>query len=245
MIFNRVNISALDRIVLTSEDVIKINEKLDELMANPSIVKSVMEADIPFDTKGIVSYELMGLKKLLGKDASITQFYFNLANPKGIEITEIDNEGNMLYRVILDTSGEKYETQVFKKREGFSESNILDMSKQIALMLLDFMKYTQYIGYLKQNNPVIIRRSTVKQSSQTSIDKPTKSGRAVVSVSKPKRIYDYEQAEREGEKRPYERKAESWEVAGHWREYKKTGKRVFIKGHRRGEGVKKGKDYTV
>lgn len=245
MLFNRINVSALDRIIINSKDVIKIKEAIDTILKNPELKEKIMELDLPFDTKGIISYEVTShkLSKVLGRLNA--NFYFNLANPKGLEINGIEEDGTLLYRVILDVQADKYEYKAFQKNNSLDEHTAIEMAKRVALVLLDFMKYTQYMGYMKQNSTIVVKRAVVKNKSQGTTKKPTKDNRAVVSVSKPKKIYNYEEAQREGEKRNYERHTESWEVVGHWRHYKKSDKRVFVKGYKKGEGKKKGKDYTV
>lgn len=47
------------------------------------------------------------------------------------------------------------------------------------------------------------------------------------------------------EKRKFERHTEAWGVRGHWRNYKKSGKRVWVKEHDKGQGVKEGKTYLI
>lgn len=245
MLFNKINTSVLDRIIINSKDVVKIQNVINIILKKPSLKEKIMHLDLPFDTKGIISYEVTNhkLSKVLGRlDA---HFYFNLANPKGLEINGIEKDGTLLYRVILDVENDSYEYKAFKKDNNLDEKSAIEMSKRVALVLLDFMKYTQYMGYMKQNNPIVVKRANINKGSNNTPKKATKKERAVVNVSKPKKVYDYEEAEREGEKRSYERQAESWEVAGHWRHYKKSDKRVYVKGHKKGEGTKKGKDYRL
>lgn len=247
MIFNRINMSALDRLILTDKDIKTITGVLEELTKDKTLLEKVMESDMPFDTKGVLKYEVTSfehISKLLGETPT-GQFYFNLSNPKGMELTELDDEGNMLYRVVFDPNSGAHETHAFKKLKRMSEREMVEIMKHMLLAILDFFRYSQYVNYIKQDNPIVIKRANINQNSQKTARKTTRADRTVVSVSKPKKVYDYEQAERDGEKRSYERQAESWEVAGHWRQYKKSGKRVFVKGYRKGEGIKKGKDYTV
>lgn len=245
MLFNKINTSVLDRIIINSKDVVKIQKVINIILKKPMLKEKIMDLELPFDTKGIVSYEVTNhkLSKVLGKLHA--HFYYNLANPKGLEINGIEEDGTLLYRVILDTENDNYEYKAFKNDNSLDENTAIEMSKRVTLVLLDFMKYTQYMGYMKQNSPIVIKRAIVKQSSNKTSKKPANNDRKVVSVSKPKKVYDYEEAEREGEKRPYERQTESWEVVGHWRHYKKNDKRVFVKGYKKGEGTKKGKDYRV
>ena len=247
MLFNKINTSILDRIIINSKDVVKIQNVINTILKKPKLKEKIMSLELPFDTKGIVSYEVTNnkLSKVLGKLHA--HFYFNLANPKGLEINGIEEDGTLLYRVILDTQNDYYEYKAFKKDSSLDENTAIEMSKRVALVLLDFMKYTQYMGYMKQNNPIVVKRAVVKKSSKSTPkkQKSTNNSRKIVSVSKPKKVYDYEEAEREGEKRSYMRQTESWEVVGHWRHYKKNDKRVFVKGHKKGEGTKKGKDYRV
>ena len=48
-----------------------------------------------------------------------------------------------------------------------------------------------------------------------------------------------------GEKRDYGRHTDAWTVRGHWRYYKKSGKRVWIDSYKKGEGETEGKVYKI
>lgn len=243
MKLNKVNTSALDRVMITNEDAEVIRNEIDKMMKDKALVKKVMESDIPLDLKGVVSYQDKEYSKMM-KKVALVEFYYDCSNPVAIELTEIDKDGNMIYRVKLDVVNDKYDTRIFRKTH-MKKDEMIDVAKFITMQLLDFMKYAQLINYVKLSNPIIVNRAITRKKVSNHSNKPKKKSRTVVSISKPKRIYDYGSAELDGDKRSYERQAESWEVMGHWRHYKKTDKRVFVKGYKKGEGAKKGKDFRV
>lgn len=248
LFFNRINTSVLDRIVVTVDDIEKMNSTLAVVEKNKKLEKELREMELPFDTKGILHCEMDIPLGKHSKTKSAVEFYYNINHSKGFELCDLDNDGNIQYRVILDINNnlKNNEVKIFRKQL-MSEEAIIKSAIQFASIIMEFFRYAQYMSYKKQEIPMYIKRTKVKSNSNKikSKNSSQKNNRAVVSVSKPKKVYDYEQAEREGDKRSYERHAESWEVVGHWREYKKTGKRVFVKGHKKGSGKKKGKDYTV
>lgn len=239
MIFNKINVNALDRIIIHESDANKFNEVNKILNDNPALNKIIMDLDTPFGEKGIITY-IPNTKNSLQVD-----FFFNFQNRNRMELSEIDGEGKINFRVSLDAHLNLIDLKRFVGIARLSDEYISELAKRTVILLVDFMKYAQYMNYTKQNNPIVIKRAVIKKSTQNSTEKSVKDTRSTVSVSKPKKVYDYEGAEREGDKRQYERQAESWEVTGHWRHYKKTDKRVFVKGYKKGEGTKKGKDYTV
>lgn len=239
MLFNRINVDALDRIIIREDDIKRIGEVIDIINNSPSLNEELTRLEYPFSEKGIISY------KSNLKNSPTIDFYYSLKNEGAVELSEIDGNGNILFRISLDVHLNPISVQRLKKNEFVSDDYMTDVARRTVILLVDFMKYTQFMNYTKQKNPIIIKRAVVNGSSQNGSEKHTNDARSTVSVSKPKKVYDYEQAEREGEKRSYERQAESWEVAGHWRHYKKSDKRVFVKGHKKGEGIKKGKDYTI
>lgn len=245
LFFNRINKNVLDRIVVTVDDIERMSNTLDAVEKDKELVKELKELELPFDTKGILHCEM---NVPFTKTISKVEFYYNINHSKGFELCDLDSEGNIQYRVILDINNnlKNNEVKVFRKQL-MSEKAIIESAIQFASVIMDFFRYAQYMSYKKQDIPMYIKRTKVKSSSNKSQHNKVaqKDNRAIVSVSKPKKVYDYDQAEREGEKRSYERHIESWEVAGHWREYKKTGKRVFVKGYKKGSGKKKGKDYVI
>ncbi|MFJ7982312.1 hypothetical protein ACIQ1D_18800 [Lysinibacillus xylanilyticus] len=249
MIFGtKINTSVLDRILISDKQTVAIQKKVDKFMKDEILLNDVMEAEMPLNPKGILVMRAIDLeKKLKLKNEIVNHFYFNIE--KGIEIAEIDTDGNMKYKVVFESLRGAYKVFVFDKKTRILESEIVEVAKHIGNVVLDFFRYTKFVNYLNQENMVVVRRAKAnkKESKNKHNDKNKNdnSARNVVSVSKPKKVYDYIETTNEEEKRSYERKAESWGVAGHWREYKKSGKRVFVKAHKKGEGTTKGKDYTV
>lgn len=85
---------------------------------------------------------------------------------------------------------------------------------------------------------------TVKKSSSSAKGSKKRSKSPVRLRKVTTKVYTFKEPT-EGEKRSYERKTDAWNVRGHWRTYKKSGKRVWIPPYPKGEGVKEGKEYKL
>lgn len=244
MKLNRINIETLDRILITDSQTVEIRNKVNEFMEDKLLLDRVKGVKMPLNHKGVLVIRAVDLEKQLKlKTELVNHFYYNLEN--GIEIAELDEKGNMKFKVIFETLSSKGKLFIYDKKLKSSKNNLTEIAQHIGHVTLDFMRYTNFVNYLKQDNMIVVKRAYVNNKSRNVLSDTKSPLRAVVSVSKPKKVYDYEEAQREGETRSYERQAEAWEVAGHWRHYKKSGKSVFVKGHRKGEGTKKGKDYKL
>lgn len=235
MLFNRINTDALDRIIINVDDTKKISEVINIIYNDITLNKKLMDVESTFDDKGIITYV----------SSPTVSFYYNLKNKGVVELSEVDDNGKISFRVTFDTQLNPINIQRFENNLMLSDKYIAEISRATVILLVDFMKYAQYMSYMKQENPIVIKRAAINNTNKSSNGNHANGVRSTVSVSKPKKIYDYEQADRKGDKRSYERHTGSWEVAGHWRHYKKSGKKVFVKGHKKGKGVKKGKDYTI
>lgn len=266
MMFNsRIKTSVLDKIILNSKDIETITEAIEKLIGNPVLASQVKSTPISLKLKGLieVTNDLRGVNEkmesiLSGKGLNLsehkTTFYYDLEGAS-IRVGEVNTETETLK--FLFTLDEKMEVKskvlyddTYKRKSNELLPNLIDLSRAMLLNALNFYQYTQLMTYLKQENAIYKKQTQIKQGKpkgMTKKEREREERRKRIRVSKPKVNYDYEEAQREGEKRGYERHTEEWEVSGHWRFYKKSGKRVFVKGYKKGNGEPKqvGKDFTI
>ena len=266
MFSKKVNLKQLDRIILKEKDLKIIDDKLRSFLSNnTSLVNKVKEMDLKVSPKG--TYELKfdedtendiiakmivlaKKNKNLNMDEILTQFFYYDFEGKELKVGELDREGNLYYLTRYDSNLNYLGTQVFKKDfSGHADIQFKAVTENILLQITNFMRYSQLMDFLNKESALIKKQTYIRgfQPKKPTKKEREREARKRVSVSKPKVDYDYNEAEREGEKRSYERVTESWEVGGHWRTYKKSGKRVFVKGYKKGIGSvnKKGKDFTL
>lgn len=231
----RINKFAYDRIILNNQDLQEINSFLD------SINLKEQSGNIFSITEGVVTVDTSHILK-----GSTLDFYFNVDDDMNILIIGLHENGESFYqgKVTLNKSG--FNIHVIQKSLDYQKTK--DSIQASYNILIDFLMYT----YLKQSETkikVIKKNPFVPKGDKIpNVSKKRKNGqRNVVKLSEGKTVYQYENAEEElseGDKRKYERHAEAWSVRGHYRNLK-SGKSVWVRGHKKGEGKKKGKDYTI
>ena len=271
--FKKINLQQLDRIILKESDIKLIDNTLKKYIDNkPKLEKKVSEMPIKVSLKGVYELKLneenlnptmeRAMELAKRKNANISDFltqvfYYEFDFENGfVKLGEIDEKGIAFYIVKHDLEMNYIETQIFDKGIRKAINNKIDVktslqkvAKSMLAQITSFIKYSQLMAYLNEESAIIKRQTHIKgyQPKKLTKKQREREARKRVSVSKPKVEYSYNEAERESGKRPYERVVESWEVEGHWRTYKKSGKRVFVKGYKKGCGntSAKRKDFTV
>lgn len=136
-------------------------------------------------------------------------------------------------------SGYKVHNKNFMLVEDEKDVNnaMMDMTT-IHASLMAYMAH--YENHVTQRKETSIKTKKGKQKGgKRSKDRVIKLGRKVFDVSVPPSMST--------DKRPYERQAKSWGVTGHWRKYKKSGKRIWIETYTKGdkEAEKEPKTYRM
>ena len=266
MFKKKINLQQLDRIILNGDDIKIIDDTLKKYIDNNEQLKhKVREMPIKVSLKGLYVLEskdeniqfdkfnaLLGKAKINNSEFKKhvnSMYYYELS--KTMKISQLTENGDVQFTIVFDENVNviSFQTYHYLYSGKSVRELVIQLAKTILAQITWFIQYSQLMSYLNEESSIIKRQTHIKGYQPK---KPTKKelereARKRVSVSKPKVEYDYAQAQREGKTRPYNRIAESWRVEGHWRTYKKTGKRVFVKGHKKGiKGVEtKGRDFTI
>lgn len=209
----------LDKIVLTQDDYVKVsnwnNENRDKFTT----------LDIPLSEGLIYSSQYV---EMYGETLTqVTYFHFEedrilFRQFDGKDMSEfLSFEMNMVDEETISNMNTFSE---FASKERYTIT-----AQLTALMVSDVLQYIsnapQHVKETKEKK-VINKKQKSKKSSKNNKSRQVK-------INTVKYTFDFSE---EYEKRHYERSAESWSVRGHWRIYKDTGKRVWIKPHVKGSG---------
>lgn len=209
----------LDKIVLTEDDYAKVskwnNENRDKFTA----------LDVPL-SEGLI-YNSHYMEEYDATLIQITYFHFDedrilfrifdekdMSEVMSFEMNMVDDEPISNMKMFGDIASKKHYT----------------ITAQLTIMLVtDVLQYIsnapQHVKETKETK-VINKKQKSKKSSKNNKSRQVK-------INTVKYTFDFSE---EYAKRHYERSAESWSVRGHWRIYKGTGKRVWIKPHVKGSG---------
>lgn len=228
--------NSMDRIVVKEDDLRDYigNENVGETEEDIQLVaeRYIFETSIPFEKVSI---------DLIANNGNIVTMFFQ------------KHYANYMFKIVYSSSpnvfafGFTYEkkSRQFTSLESVKDSEISNFSKSTKILLACryvqvVMKVMEMIGYqfderLKEK-PFYDKPLKIKDRSFRGKKKP------VVYVG---REYRYK-----GDKtfknriREYHRIIESWNVRGHWREYK-NGNKVWIKPYKKGDGKLVNKDYLL
>lgn len=162
-----------------------------------------------------------------------------------------DTDGDIEYSVYMDNQNKKrlLHKFIWHRKEG-STTPIMSLLDYTVEQDRDFdqsiiglhgcmMAYMEY--YDDKKEYVEVGETRVRRSNKAKKGKKTK--QPVYIRRKVYKVKVDEQAVIRDKAR-YERHMEKWSVRGHWRTTK-TGKKVWVKPHVKGEGTKEGKEYRI
>ncbi len=228
----------LDKIIATEKDVIKIYEW------NKQHKDSIDFVGFPLN-EGlfIVEQELNEYKGIKINEKLRQGTYFKI-DENGLKIKLYDMKD---LKEILSFEVDVVKSEVqYKNIESYLINRI--SKKEIThTMEATLSTLFEVFAYMMNVESEVIEitesRNVVKKSS----NKKKKSKNKVVKVVSKKYIFSKEnENQQEHEKRDYNRHSESWSVRGHWRFYKKTGKRVWVSPHVKGNSENvEGKTYKI
>lgn len=228
----RINKLAYDRIVLNEQNLYEIGKFLD------GIKLSEQQGNIFSITEGVVTIDTSFIQQ-----KSVLDFYFSVDDDYSVLIIGLRENGEAYYQGKVSVTKNGFNIHVIQKT---LDHNATKQALQSSYkVLIEFLMYT----HLKQSNTNIkvSKKNPFASKGENVPQKPKKARRNVVKLSKGKAIYKYDEIDSEysnDNKRTYSRQTESWSVRGHYRTLK-SGKRVWIKGYKKGNGDTKGKDYTI
>ncbi len=205
----------LDKIIVSEEAHQRINtwaEANRNSIENKQIPLNEGLLVLHADVAGVKVEELTHFK-LTEQGLTLTA-YLNTAQPGGgdnvkaasITVSSIEQTTNLNIKI----HHERFE----------AHRSILQttLTRQFLLLMDAFLYMQHHVEYVKS-----------ERKSVAVVKKPKKKGKrsGFTTARLSRTIYEFDYTPREGEKRAYNRKTESWRQRGHWRRYK-SGKTVWI-----------------
>jgi hypothetical protein len=233
----------LDRIVLSTQEVFKIHDWVSENKDR----YGVDLFRIPFD-------EILIIINNFEINKNIGEIYLHVQSKDNvIRFMYYDAE----FKVKLIDFGFDTETYEFNPEAdevgyswlNYSISNASEMKlsyeeiKKTTDML--FLMATDIFMFVTFNKEIIKSEKVTKVKSKKKKHKKKSKNNAKREVQITSTVYTFDFNKFDTIKREIERHIESWNVRGHWRYIKKTGKRVWVKPHVKGEGKVETKIYKV
>lgn len=221
------NIEKLDRIVLTYEQYESINKWVEEHKPD--------KFELPFNEALLIlqGIEGWGVKADLG-------IHFK-AEENGNAHFKVFDMSDMHTLVSFNADEDLITSQRFKitSHGGGGDKTAQGMATSIFLITKDIF------SYITNSPQTVVTEQELRQikKTQKSKKKTSNNKNRYVKIKTTKYTFDFERGD--ADKREYERKADAWTVRGHWRHIKKSGKMVWIKGHKKGSGETEGKIYKL
>jgi hypothetical protein len=232
---NKVNFDKLDKIYLNGKDVEKIME-WDRL--NHHKFDSI---SLPLE-EGIISIEDYHEKL---KFHHTTWTYFKIEED-GILFKQYDGSDGF-EMISFKISGSEGDGENFTDYVKDIKSNIKIASKETVKKQIQLSAHLCFCVFQYMTN---VSNNVVEQKETKTIKKKQKNKKysgnnknRYVKISTIR--YTFDHTDNEGDSKHYDRHAHSWTVRGHWRYYKKSGKRVWIKPHKKGAGEIEPKKYKL
>lgn len=221
----------LDKIVLHEDELREISRWVEQ--------QDFKTVDIPLHECFVIINGIAHKKLNLEFNSGI---HFRITNDT-IKITQYDMKD--FSEIFTATVGERFFAEQMMDIEVkdkiyklLGEEQLNKVAKACILSILDIF---QYMTHKKE--------SVIESKTKRMIKKVSKRGKSTSRNKKPNYVkihsnkYTFDVTAQPNRK--YNRHTESWTVRGHWRYYKKSGKRVWIDGYVKGNGNIEGKVYKI
>jgi hypothetical protein len=186
------------------------------------LAKRLINAEIPYD-EILIHFKVRG-----GFNVSFDLYIHDSSNR--------DDRATLSWKMdetYFDTGKFEWETKLNSKKllkDQMAQRQATFYTANIFSLFL-YMLHAQ--GNVKEEKERKVIRKKAKSKSNNKKNR-------TVRISTTRYTINYD-----GEKRNYERHTDAWTVRGHWRYYKKSGKRVWIEPYKKGEGETEGKVYKI
>lgn len=258
------NLDKLDRIELSMNDVDKVRKWYD---FHSDEIREKGEFNFPFEeclivlTNGdkmlssLTQDELDNYAKKSNVDKSIVEN--NPYNEITIHFKLDKHNFNMEYKIYVQEAGKtddkptlswNVDSDFLKNGEVKWQSGLKNVliPKDIALEQVKFQTLISFeiFAYMTNVTENVIEKKSSKQITKKGKSKNGKVGKnRVIRIGVTKYIIDFDSKETG---RKNDRHSLAWTVRGHWRYYKESGKRVWVKPHVKGQGESTdGKIYKI
>jgi hypothetical protein len=222
------NYKSLDRIVLKKRD--ELGTIIKWSFDNLDIIREFTTAEYPL-TKGVIQIEYPRAEVLFsvaGRFVTIGLFYYGEHYLTFLWDSE-------------DTHNENIKIMQIESPEEWGQEKVDQYIKESILTVNGMMAYM--VHFRQDVESTTTRKQVVKKDKKGKKKQNTRFIKIGYHYVTPK---ERPKAPADGERRQYERQAESWSVKGHFRKYK-SGKEVWIKPQVRGKksGERKAKNYVI
>lgn len=237
----------LDKIVVNQSDLEKVSKwysyHYDDLRASEELNIPFEECVIEINPDALdraLKFEVP--KEIIEEMESYgsVKIHFSLKNEDGLDFA-------------LYFKGDEQPILEFTVDESFSNTGRFNWKSPLKTMKDEFAQeqakvYTliafELFAYISNVTENIIEKkiskSVKKKPKKKTGSKKPKQRQVRISVTRYE--IDFERSE---SSQKYQRHTDAWTVRGHWRYYKKTGKKVWIKPYKKGQGEIDKKIYTV
>lgn len=224
------NIEKVDKIILTTKDIDKVNKWLSE--------QSLDSINLPLTEAFVIIKDLSGY----GIVADMGN-YFYLDEKTGDITLKIFDMKDMFMLVSATIDEQFFQNGTIKinsRFHNYTDEMAQNSAKATIRLVLDVFQYMTH-----RTEHVVLKEETKQYKKSSKNKKKSNNNKSrYVKIKTSRYTLDFEK-EVNTDPRGYERHTDAWTVRGHWRYYKKSGKRVWIKGHVRGQGETEGKIYKV
>lgn len=200
------NLNKVDKIILRSK------EEVDRLLHWRDLNKDLVREFVPSLTEGLITYQ--NYRQYFKQDGKTVTYRVWFGDEEvAIAVVKIVEGG---YTVV------DFNTSLTAK----DINEVIQDMTTIHASLMAYMAH--YKHHVSERRETTLKTKKGKQKGGKKVkDRVIKIGRKVYDVDVPAPIST--------DKRPYERQAKRWDVTGHWRTYKKSGKRIWISTYTKGD----------
>lgn len=223
----------LDKIIVTEKDYEKIHEWNLERIKNvendndDSLVGFPMEEGVLILEQFVKSVKGIEVNQLMRQAT-----YFKVNEGEGnftinMSLYDMQDWSILLSFIVVASDNEINFDIVENNVKGVTKQDVDNSMKQSVLLLTDTFRYMVNVP-----QEVIEKDEIRNVSKKTKSTKKKKNNNKIVKIVTKKYVFTH--SNKDYVKNNYERHKESWSVRGHWRFYKKTGKKVWVKPHVKG-----------
>jgi endonuclease I len=219
-------------------------EKLDRIVLNEKDIKEISyfcyknkgkfdSVDFPMREGLLIQRQYVDEYRGLKIDDTLEQVnYFKIADD-GVFFKMFESESDMhevvsFFATVNEERNKLEYTNVKMRLKDAPKEEVKRSMDAMVLILFDTFQYMnhspQIVKEIKETK-IVSKKQKSKKSSKSNKTRQVK-------INTTKYVFDHSEEHR----RSYEITAESWNVRGHWRYYKKTGKSVWIKPYVKGIG---------
>jgi hypothetical protein len=227
-------------------------EKLDKIIVNKEQIEDLVERAVNLNSENIVfplNEGLIIIEEKGNKNNHGLGLHFKIVDEnKGCMTIALNDLSSMRTNLKVEIDEEYYINRNLKSLKdyyGYGLGNgeeklyqVIRSSVKTVISVLDYMAAAKEEIIVTEESKPISKVQKKKKKSRGNKNR-------ITYVTTKQYVIDYDKKSQEIDKRNYSRQTEAWTVRGHWRYIKKTGKKVWVNAHKKGQGDAQGKVYKV